>query len=70
MMQTSVLGPKWADRDAFSVEEAAKILGLSRASAFNAANRGDLPTIRIGRRFVVPRFALERLLANAVGGRV
>jgi hypothetical protein len=70
MMKTPVLGPKWADRDAFSVEEAGKILGLSRASAFNAANRGDLPTIRIGRRFVVPRFALERLLASAVGARV
>jgi hypothetical protein len=70
MMKTSVLGPKWADRDAFSVEEAGKILGLSRASAFNAANRGDLPTIRIGRRFVVPRFALERLLASACGARV
>jgi hypothetical protein len=57
-----VLGSQWDSRDAFSVEEAGKILGLSRASAFAAANRGDIPVIRIGKRLIVPRRALERLL--------
>src|SRR6266478_5834999 len=56
------LAAQWDDRDAFSVEEAGKILGLSRASAFAAANRGDIPVIRIGKRLIVPRRGLERLL--------
>jgi hypothetical protein len=57
-----VLGAQWDGRDAFSVEEAGKILGLSRASSFAAANRGDIPTIRIGKRLIVPRRGLEKLL--------
>jgi excisionase family DNA binding protein len=39
-------------------------LGLSRATAYAAANSGSLPVIRIGRRMVVPRHALERLLTS------
>jgi hypothetical protein len=36
--------------------------GLSRASSYAAAARGDLPTIRIGRKLCVPVIALERML--------
>jgi excisionase family DNA binding protein len=57
-----VLAPKWDDRDAFSVEEAGEILGISRGSSYAAVKTGDLPVIRIGRRCIVPRAALERLL--------
>jgi hypothetical protein len=56
------LAAQWDNRDAFSVEEAGKILGLSRASAFAATKRGDIPVIRIGKRLIVPRRALEKLL--------
>jgi hypothetical protein len=62
-----VLGFQWNDHDAFTVEEAGKILGLTRASAFAAAKRGDIPTIRIGKRLIVPRRALERLLGANEG---
>jgi hypothetical protein len=64
-----VLSPQWADRDAFTVEEAGKILGISRASAFAAASRGDIPTIRIGKRLIVPRHGLEKLLGGDEGLR-
>jgi excisionase family DNA binding protein len=33
-----------------SVEEAGRLLGVSRGSAYEAAASGELPTIRIGRR--------------------
>jgi len=56
------LGPQWDGRDAFTVEETGKILGISRASAFAAANKGQIPTIRIGKRLIVPRRGLERML--------
>lgn len=42
--------------------EAAGILHLSKASAYAAAERGEIPTIRIGRRLLVPTAALRRLL--------
>ena len=57
-----VLGPRWDGRDVFTVEEVGHILGVSRPSAYAAARSGDIPTIRIGRRLIVPRHALERLL--------
>jgi excisionase family DNA binding protein len=57
-----VLAPKWDNRDAFSVEEAGEILGISRGSSYLAVKTGDLPVIRIGRRCIVPRLALERIL--------
>ena len=45
-----------------TVVEAAKVLGISRSLAYQLAASGDLPTVRLGRRLVVPRKALERLL--------
>lgn len=45
-----------------SIGEAGALLGIGRASAYEAARTGQIPTIRLGRRLVVPRAALERLL--------
>jgi Helix-turn-helix domain len=42
-----------------------KYFGLSRNGAYDAAARGDLPTIRIGRLLKVPVRALERMLDSA-----
>jgi excisionase family DNA binding protein len=56
--------PPQPTRQAYSVEEAAKLLGVGRTTAYLAVARGELPCIRIGRRVVVPRAALERLLAG------
>jgi len=46
-----------------SVPEAGqRYFGLSRNAGYEAAARGDLPTIRIGRLLRVPVRALERML--------
>ena len=42
-----------------------KYFGLSRGGSYAAATRGDIPTIRIGRKIRVPVVALERMLADA-----
>ena len=47
-----------------SVDQAAIALGIGRGTAYRAAHDGTLPTVRIGRRLLVPRVALERLLAG------
>jgi excisionase family DNA binding protein len=46
----------------YRIEEVARLLGISRNSAYEAARRGEIPTIRIGKRLLVPRAAVNRLL--------
>ena len=53
---------KRAAADVMGVEDLAARLGIGRNQAYEAARRGDLPTIRIGRRVLVPKAALDRLL--------
>ena len=45
-----------------SVEEAAKILGISRNLAYAAVKTAKLPAIRFGRKIRVPDAVVERLL--------
>jgi excisionase family DNA binding protein len=46
------------DRSTITVEQAAQLLGLGRTAAYDAARRGELPTLRLGRRLLVPVPAL------------
>jgi hypothetical protein len=49
-----------------SVPEAGeRYFGLCRNAAYDAAARGEIPTIRIGRLLRVPVRALERMLDGA-----
>jgi excisionase family DNA binding protein len=50
------------ERLTMTVEEAARLLGISRNSAFRAVRSGELPAIRIGRRLLVPRSHVTALL--------
>ena len=53
------------ERATVTVSEAAKILGLSRAGCYEAVKTGRLPSLRLSeRRIVVPKIALDRLLAG------
>jgi len=45
-----------------SVPAAGRYLGLGRAQAYAAASRGDIPTLRVGRRILVPTALLARRL--------
>lgn len=47
-----------------TVEETALVLGLSRNSCYQAVEAGSIPSIRIGKRILIPRYALERLLTD------
>lgn len=50
------------ERPTMGVSEAGALLGLGRASAYEAATRGEIPTLRFGRRLVVPTAALRKML--------
>lgn len=45
-----------------TVPEAATLLGIGRNAAYEAVRNGEIPAIRIGKRWLVPVAALERLL--------
>ena len=50
------------ERLTLTVEQAAQLLGISRGLAYALAGCGKLPVVRLGRRLLVPRRALERML--------
>ena len=45
-----------------TIEETAKLLGIGRQLAYDKVKTGEIPVIKIGRRLLVPRRALEKLL--------
>jgi excisionase family DNA binding protein len=53
-------------RGVLSVPEAGSLLGLGRSASYEAARRGDLPVLRFGRRLVVPRARILRMLGVAI----
>jgi excisionase family DNA binding protein len=53
-----------AERQTISIEDAARLLGIGRNNAYEAAHRGEIPTIRIGKRILVLREPLKKLLAG------
>lgn len=53
------------ERLTMPVEEAGEMLGISRSLAYELVRRGELPSLRLGRRVVVPVRALEAMVEHA-----
>jgi excisionase family DNA binding protein len=49
-----------------TIDEAAKELGIGRNQTYAAARRGEIPTIRIGKRILVLREPLKRMLEGSL----
>jgi excisionase family DNA binding protein len=47
-----------------TIDEAGRMLGISRGLAYDAAKRGEIPTVKIGRRLLVPRARLLELIGD------
>jgi excisionase family DNA binding protein len=58
----SIVTNEESGRATVDIGEAAKRLGIGRNQAYEAARRGEVPVIKIGKRLLVPRAALERML--------
>lgn len=48
----------------YTVDEVAAIVGISRSTAYECVRRGEIPSRRFGRRIVVLRHELDRLLTS------
>jgi excisionase family DNA binding protein len=55
-----------SDRLVYTVPEAGRLLGLGRNAAYEAAKRGDIPTIRMGRLLRVPKEPFHKLVGAEV----
>ncbi len=53
---------KWV----LSVPEAGAILGLGRSASYEAARRGDIPVVQIGRKLIVPIAKIEEILGETI----
>jgi excisionase family DNA binding protein len=51
-----------SERLVYTVPEAGRLLGLGRNAAYEAAKRGDIPTLRVGRLLLVPKIPFHRML--------
>jgi excisionase family DNA binding protein len=52
------------EKQTLTIEEAARVLGVGRNKAYEAAHRGEIPTIRIGKRILVLREPFKKMLAG------
>ncbi|MEK6578879.1 MAG: helix-turn-helix domain-containing protein [Bdellovibrionota bacterium] len=50
----------------YSVSQVAVMLNISRNYAYDLIQQNELPSIRFGRRILIPRLALEKILASAL----
>jgi excisionase family DNA binding protein len=51
-------------KETYTMDEAIRRIGCSRSTGYLAARRGELPVIRLGRKILVSRVALDRMLAG------
>ena len=50
------------ERRTLTVVEAAQALGISRALAYDLVRRGEIASLRLGRRIVIPERVIDALL--------
>lgn len=51
-----------------AVPDAARLLGIGTTLAWDLVRGGDIPSVKLGRRVLVPRAALESLAHSLVSG--
>lgn len=54
------------ERKTYTVPEVARLLGISKAHAYELIRIGRVPAIRLGRRILVPRRLLDGFLENGM----
>jgi len=52
------------DKLTISVSEAAEVLGISRGKAYEQVSSGCLPSIRVGRRILIPKHSVSEFLGR------
>lgn len=54
------------ERLTLTVKEVQKLLGLSRGLVYQAIETGEIPSVRVGRRILIPKASLNRFLESKI----
>jgi len=52
------------EKEVVSIKEAAVLFGLGNDAVYRAAKSGQIPTIKVGGRILIPKAVMLRLLAD------
>ena len=52
------------ERETYTIEEVAAVLGISKTHAYRMAASGDLPAIRMGWKILIPRRIIDEMLSG------
>jgi excisionase family DNA binding protein len=55
---------KREERAVLTIEEAGRLLNVSRPTAYNLAKSGKIPVLKLGRKLMVPKASLDRMLSD------
>lgn len=55
---------KRSGRGTITIPESGEVCGIGRAAAYLAAKNGEIPTLRLGRKLLVPVPALLKMLGE------
>jgi excisionase family DNA binding protein len=53
------------ERQTYSVDETARVLGISRSLAYECVKTGEIPSVRFGSRIVIPVHVVDKLIKAA-----
>jgi len=56
---------KNSEKQTYTVPQAGEVLGIGRSAAYQGVHTGEIPSIKIGNRIVIPKAALDRMLNEA-----
>lgn len=56
------------ERLAYRPTEVAAVIGLSRSKVYELIARGEIPSIRLGGKILVPAESVRRVIADAPAG--
>jgi excisionase family DNA binding protein len=68
LIRPETISRKVRQRFYYSVEQAGKLVGLSRTQAYRAAELGTLPTERAGKLLLVPKQAWDTRVKRLLRG--
>ena len=58
------------DRAVYTVAEVARLLSLSRGGTYELVRSGEIPAVRLGRRWVIPKERFHAWLDSCARGAV
>lgn len=57
---------KIVERETLTVKEAAVLFGIGRNQVYEAVKKGKIPSIRFGRKILLPRIQIAQMLQSTI----